>query len=418
MKFQKIVFRNCICKLGNFSSPLWIVFQQIFMRGIVAAKFFIVASMIGPENMGIATAALVVIAVVDAVSDFGLGQAIIRRDVLTEVEIGSIWAVIIFRSASISLVLYLFAGKFADFMGVSDSKRVIEVISILPIIKSLLNPRYILLARSMNFRSLAFVDVIGSVADIVVSVISAKFGLGPFSLIIGTIINEGVRTALSWCLARKVSLAFSFSPIKDVIKYGFAIWQSNIAVSIANQLDKVIVGNALGGEALGNYQILCKSAQLVTTDVAGMSSGYIYPRISAVLPDKVMAKNIYRKISAASLGVMASFAVISLMVLSAYSMEILSRKFNINIKIEEFACALFVGVVGGGLLNLVSYVKAIGKVRAIAPAVFLQLLTLFVFAKLAVIGYFGVQGILIAVGSAGMVCYFAIIIIAKFVNEK
>jgi O-antigen/teichoic acid export membrane protein len=59
-----------------------------------------------------------------------------------------------------------------------------------------------LLERTLHFRAVAIIEMLGALASFVVIVVAAAFGLGPFALVLGPIADTIVTVACVWTVVR------------------------------------------------------------------------------------------------------------------------------------------------------------------------------------------------------------------------
>src|ERR1700722_2735843 len=59
-------------------AAIWVLLQQIVVRGFVAVKFLAIGRILGPAAIGSVSVALLAVAIAEALSDTGLAQAVVQ----------------------------------------------------------------------------------------------------------------------------------------------------------------------------------------------------------------------------------------------------------------------------------------------------------------------------------------------------
>src|SRR6202035_5950296 len=91
-------------------AAIWVLLQQIVVRGFVAVKFLAIGRILGPSAIGSVSVALLAVAVAESLSDTGLAQAVIQgRETPTRTELGAVWTTLAARGVLVALLLVALA---------------------------------------------------------------------------------------------------------------------------------------------------------------------------------------------------------------------------------------------------------------------------------------------------------------------
>lgn len=95
---------------------LWVATQQLIVRGLMALKFLLAARLLGPEQIGLVGIALLSLAVVEAMTDTGISQAVIQhKNRIDRNEAGAVWTLQFVRGIVLGITLALVATPVALF---------------------------------------------------------------------------------------------------------------------------------------------------------------------------------------------------------------------------------------------------------------------------------------------------------------
>src|SRR5260370_37641618 len=73
-------------------AAIWVLLQQIVVRGFVAVKFLAIGRILGPAAIGSVSVALLAVAIAEALSDTGLAQAVVQgRETPNRSQLGPVW---------------------------------------------------------------------------------------------------------------------------------------------------------------------------------------------------------------------------------------------------------------------------------------------------------------------------------------
>lgn len=381
----------------------WSLLHQVAVRGLMVVKFFAAARLLGPEAVGLVAIATLSMAIVEALTETGLQQAIIQnRKRLDAQEAGAVWSLQLTRGALICLVLTLSSGLAASFFNAPAAASLVAAAAFISVVRSAVNPGPSLMLRDRNFRSTAAYEVTASAIDMTTSLLLITAGLGPMAMIVGTIAGEITKLALSWLAFRApVQPNLRWRTISHLIHYGKWIWGNSVLALLLNQLDKFLVARYLGVSELGVYQMAARIVQLLIADPALAFGQYLFPTYSRLFHNseadafarfrRILRICILCLLAAAALVLVGSGTLIDLTLGEAW-------------KETHQLALLFVFPMGVGALiaMLVPYLRAVGRPNVILVACLLQLLALATVAPWLLPAH-QATGMVLATGIAGSV---------------
>lgn len=365
--------------------PLWVVSQQILVRGLMALKFLIAARLLGPEQIGLVGIALLSLATVEAMTDTGMSQAIIQHQKrISANEAGAAWTLQVFRGFILGISLLIFSTPISIFFKLEESAQLIIIAAIIPILRNSINPGYFLKQRDRNFKVVSLYESSAALLDFIICIIFINLNFGAVSILVGSIASETLKLTLSWTLIKiKITPTTQWGNIKELTHFGRWVWGSSIVTMILNQLDKVLVAKLLGTTEFGLYQVASRIAQLLISDAITALGQFLFPTFSNKFRHSFQESKKYFLKTIAIIGL--TVAVIATLV-SILSTHIL----NIALGEEWLAAAPILRVISIGMFLgacitiLVSFSRAIGKPQFVTQAVIIQLITLSIAAPILI----------------------------------
>ncbi|TBO30191.1 hypothetical protein EYS42_10860 [Aquabacterium lacunae] len=260
----------------------WVLAQQICLRGCQALKFLVAARWLGPEAFALVAVAMTVLLVAEALSDTGLGPAMVQRDApLTPQELGAVWSLQWVRGLCLAMVLWLARDPLAALFSLPQAAELIGLVACIPLVRNAVHPGYVLLQRERAFRSVSLVESSGALVDLTVTCGALKLGAGPVALVWGTLSSDLWRLlAGAWLARQPWQPNLQWHRIVALGQFGLWVWATSALAVLLNQFDKVVVARWLGGVEFGLYQTAARLAQLVVTDLPSAASQHAFANLS------------------------------------------------------------------------------------------------------------------------------------------
>lgn len=273
------VIRNMLARPDH---ALWVLIQQVAVRGLIALKFLLAARLLGPEQIGLVGIATLSLAIVESLTDTGLSQAVVQRhSKINPQEAGAVWTLQMIRGLVLAIALLVLAIPIAALFKVSASAGLVALAALIPMLRNAFNPGVFLVQRDRNFRQLSIYDSSAALLDFATTLLLIHLDFGAASILLGNIASDSVKLVFSWTWFRApLQPTLQWQLISELTSFGKWVWGSSIIVLALNQLDKVLVARFLGTTEFGLYQVASRIAQLVVADGASSLGIYLYPTIA------------------------------------------------------------------------------------------------------------------------------------------
>ena len=216
----------------------------------------IIASLLNPGDYGVAAMAMVYVGLVQLVTEFGIGTAIVQRRELGDDQVARLGGISVLLGAFFAAVSIALAPLVARFFGNPDVKPVVIVLSTMFLASSFQTLPRALLTRDLNFRRLAALDTLEALSAIAVTLPLAVLGFRHWALVLGAITGRVASTilALLW-RGHRLAWPTDLATISGPVAFGSHVVGSSIAWYTFLNADLAIVGRRLGSIALGSYSI-------------------------------------------------------------------------------------------------------------------------------------------------------------------
>ena len=260
----------------------------------------------------------------------------------------------------------------------------VQMAAALPLVRGVASPSYFVAQRERRFSCIAAIEIGAAFADCCVGLAFALSGAGAYSVLVGMLLGEALKTTLTWmALTPRPPLVPRWSGIGHYIGFSRWIWASSVVNLILNQFDKVVVGRMLGPAPLGAYQMSSRLAQLLLADAAIAMSQYLFPTFAARhRADAHEAARLVKRWLA--LGVcVVTLVVLALRALAAPLFAlVLGPQWQPAVPL--FRIFVVNMALGALIAVLVAYLRACGDARAAAQASAMQVVVLVAVVPIAV----------------------------------
>jgi O-antigen/teichoic acid export membrane protein len=258
----------------------------------------VLARLVSPDQFGLVAATVILITFSEIISDCGIGAALIQRARLTDEHIRTAFTLTALLSIAVWVCVALGAPAIASFFRLPELTPLIRVGGLTFVIRSLTVGDF-LLARRMQFRALAMIELVSYAGYAAVAVLLAARGWGAWALVDGQVSAAVIYTTLLWvvvphprrpCLARDAA--------QDLVSYGGGQFLGRIGNWIAMQGDNFVVGRTLGADALGLYGRSYAMMSLPANLFGQVANEVLFPALASVQHEREKLRVAFRHSSA------------------------------------------------------------------------------------------------------------------------
>lgn len=181
------------------------------------------AHLLDPEAFGFYAVALVVIVVLNFLSEFGLGAALLqRRAPLDDVALGTLFTTQQAAAAAIGLLFILVAPAVNAHLAIGPAGvGILRLTTVAAFIAVLRTAPTILLERRLSYGRVAAIEMIEVLVFQLSAVLAAIAGLGVASFVVALLVSRAAGTTSAFVLARwRPRLAFSRAVLAETWAFG------------------------------------------------------------------------------------------------------------------------------------------------------------------------------------------------------
>lgn len=224
--------------------------------GLVLAvvSSMIIARLLRPEELGVFSVAMAMLAFASTVRDMGAGQYVVQAREITHDVLRAVWTIQFSVGTGLALLVAGFAYPIAAFYDEPQLAPIMGVMALTYLSTPIGSITYALLMRDMLFRHVAVIRFSSALVASVVSVFLAWKDWGPISLAWGTLAGS-LTTAVMSLRYRRPDQPWdlSFRGVKDILGFGSRMTGTSMANTLVQGMPDFALGKLQGMTAAGLY---------------------------------------------------------------------------------------------------------------------------------------------------------------------
>lgn len=278
----------------------WSAITEIASKLVSPITTMILARLLTPDAFGVMVTATMVITFAEIFTDAGFQKYLVQKQFDSEDCLYKSTAVAFWSNLLLSLVIWLFIVVFspgiAKLVGNEGHGLVISIACVCIPLAAFSSIQMALFKRSLDFKSLFLVRVIGIFIPLVVTIPLAIITRSYWSLVCGAIAREAANAIiLTWRSPWKPRWFYDWSLFKEM--FSFTVWSMFEAVSIwlTGYLDIFIVGSVLNTYYMGIYRTSINTVSQILNIVTAATTPVLFSALSRLQGDKEEFKSLFYK---------------------------------------------------------------------------------------------------------------------------
>ncbi|MEO0078644.1 MAG: lipopolysaccharide biosynthesis protein, partial [candidate division WOR-3 bacterium] len=279
---------------------VWTAVAQIGGQLVMLGVNVVLARLVSPAEFGTASMALVSALVLSAVTQMGLGAAIVQRPKLEARHYDTAIWMSVLTGAGLGVAFCASAVPMANLLKNPALVPVLRLYSALFLLGGMSSVQGALLTREFRFRDLALAGLGARLAGALVSVGLAFLGLGVMAIAWGYVALNTLNAVLTMVLSRQLRRpggTFSLAALKEMLGFGSGIMGMNLLNQLANGLDVLVVGRVMGASNTGFYSVANQLVTYVPSRLGATLSTVAFPAMARVQEDKPRLARAYLELT-------------------------------------------------------------------------------------------------------------------------
>ncbi|MPT47849.1 MAG: lipopolysaccharide biosynthesis protein [Sphingobium sp.] len=304
--------KNLSSRIGKGS--LWISLTRATVNLLGLVSTVVLARLLVPEDFGLVAVGLTLLAIVTAVTDVAMAQALIHHPDPTLEHMHTAWTLNVARGF---LVGGVFAASGPLVVAIYDDPRMLGVMLTLGlgiILSGFANPRRVLLQRQLIFWQDFVLVASHKLVTVVASIIIAFIYHSYWALLLGTLIGQIAQVIVSYTVLPFVP-RFSLKHGRQMWSFSMWLTLANILKTVNMRIDQLLIGKIFGPTQLGHFTMGENLAIMPSRETTQPLIGTLFPAFSQLRGDFPRLRRAYQRaqalITAVALPLGVGFALVA-----------------------------------------------------------------------------------------------------------
>jgi len=242
---------------------IWSAIDVFLRHGVQFIVSVILARLLVPEDFGLIAMLTLFVSIAAIFIDGGLSSALIQRQHATHTDESTIFYFNLIVAGFASALLCLAAPIIAAFFENVELIDLTYVLAFNLFLGAFGSIHTTLLAKEMNFRTIAKTGAFASISSGILAIIFALQGFGVWSLALQALISSAVMVVLLWIWHPwRPVWAFSLESLRSLFSFGGYEMAANLADAFSTNLNVILIGKLFSVKEAGFYDRAQKTQQL------------------------------------------------------------------------------------------------------------------------------------------------------------
>ncbi len=269
--------------------------------GQQTVQFFIgilLARLLSPDDYGLLGMIMIFAALSYVLVESGFGQALIRKNQITELDYNTVFYTNILISVLLYVSLFFLFPYIAVFFEQPQMTSTGRILFLAVLFNALYLVPYTMLGKVMDFKSIAKVNLISIVSSGMAGILFALTGFGVWALIIQQVTYHLFRLIFFYFFVKwKPKLIYSFQIIKEFLGFSINLLGTSILNTIFNYLYVIILGKFYPKSEVGFYSQANKLNDTFIFSFQAILVGSTYSLFSSIQNEEERFRRIFRDIA-------------------------------------------------------------------------------------------------------------------------
>ena len=280
-------------------------------QAISLARTILLARLLSPHDFGIAATFLLVVNLIDMLSQMGLERVIVQdRDGDSPALQGSVQALQALRGTLGTIALLAVAWPFAVFFDQQAVLGAYLLLALVPLFGAFVHFDQHRLRRDMNFLPASLMQFVPYAASLAI-MLGLSFFMRDYRIMLWAVIGQQATALVlsHWLARRPYRWHWEPSRIRHIFSFGWPLFLNGVLLFAIMNGERMIVGNALGMAELAVFTLMLNLSMTPALVLANVAQGWFLPQLSRVQDDAQAFRPLAHATMQASLAMALGVAV-------------------------------------------------------------------------------------------------------------
>jgi lipopolysaccharide exporter len=232
----------------TISGAKWSAMATIVIIGLGLVQMTVLARIIDNHQFGLLTVSLVIIALADTLSDFGIANSIIQRKEISQLELTTLYWLNVGLGITVFVLVFLLSDVIAGVLHNPDLAPLMRTLSFAFVVIPHGQQFRALMQKELEFNKIGMIETSAVLAGFTFTVVSAHFWPLALTAILGYLVNSGVRTLLFGYFGRKIYRPglHSLASVSSNLRFGAWLTADSIINYVNTNLSTLVLARIWG----------------------------------------------------------------------------------------------------------------------------------------------------------------------------
>lgn len=265
-------------------------------KGTMLLTTIVAARVLGPDDFGFVSLAIVLVLAITVVADLGASQALVYLPA-TSGRFAAACVLALSGSLTLALAWAALSPLVADQLGRPEDATMLAVLGLVIVLSSLGQSPDAVLRKELKFSRRLPAEIARGLTRAGIAIGLVLAGVGPWALVWGEIGGAAAYAVTSWLMARPLLGDWRQWPGREerraVLAFGLPVAANGALATTVVNVDYVVVGWLLGTSAVGIYLVGFRIPELLVNSVFQVFSQVTYPIYTRLNGDRVRLGRAY-----------------------------------------------------------------------------------------------------------------------------
>ncbi len=258
----------------------WLVAFRMFTRTLGVISTLVLARLLVPSDFGLVAMATTFSAAVDALSQIGVQDALLRRPEDDRSLFDTAFTLQMLRALVTGCIIALSAVGVGRWFHEPRLVPVLLVLAVVSVGNGFENVGIVEFRRSLLYHNQFVLQAVPRIAGVVTTITMAFVLRSYWALLCGQCVGAAVRVATSYSL-HPYRPRLALADWRKLAGFSFWLWLTSLACLVWDRCDPFILGPVLGTAQLGLYLLAVEVATLPTTELVQPAADVLFAGFSA-----------------------------------------------------------------------------------------------------------------------------------------
>jgi len=303
----------------TISGAKWSAMATVIIISLGLIQMTVLARIIDSHQFGLLTVALVIIALADTLSDFGIANSIIQRKEISNLELTTLYWLNVGLGLVVCVAMFLLGDVIADALNNPDLAPLIKTLAFAFVVIPHGQQFRALMQKELEFSKIGSIETFSVLAGFTFTVVTAHYWPVAMTAIWGYLVNSLVRTALFGFFGRKIyrpGLHFSLASVASNLRFGAWLTADSLINYVNTNLSTLVLARILGASVAGGYNLAYNVAVVPPMKLNPIITRVLFPAFAKIQDDiDKLRVNFYKLLSV--VGIINFPALLGLMVVAS-----------------------------------------------------------------------------------------------------